>query len=102
MAEKSKIRSIRFTDELYDLIDRQTGDTFTQKLENLVYKSHWELPKKEQQLKDIQAQIELERQNLQRIRTARAKAEDSFRQLNYLIENCKASMERAARIMDNL
>lgn len=36
MANKSNIRSIRFTDELYELIDRQAGDTFTQKLENLV------------------------------------------------------------------
>ena len=36
MAQKNNIRSIRFTDELANLIDRQVGDTFTQKFENLV------------------------------------------------------------------
>ena len=32
MATKNNIRSIRFSDELAELIDRQIGDTFTQKL----------------------------------------------------------------------
>lgn len=33
---KNNIRSIRFSDELAELIDRQIGDTFTEKFENLV------------------------------------------------------------------
>ena len=35
MAQKNNIRSIRFSDELAELIDRQAGDTFTQKFEGL-------------------------------------------------------------------
>ena len=31
VARKSNIRSIRFSDELAELIDRQIGDTFTEK-----------------------------------------------------------------------
>ena len=51
MATKNNIRSIRFNDELAELIDRQIGDTFTQKFENLVTKCVWELPNREKQIK---------------------------------------------------
>ena len=61
MATKNNIRSIRFSDELAELIDRQIGDTFTQKFENLVTKCVWELPNREKQLKDIEEQIKKER-----------------------------------------
>ena len=64
MAQKNNIRSIRFSDEMADLIDRQMGDTFTQKFENLITRCVWELPAKEKQLADIQAQISRERQRL--------------------------------------
>ena len=52
MAQKNNIRSIRFSDELAELIDRQVGDTFTQKFENLITRCVWELPQKEKQLAD--------------------------------------------------
>ena len=64
MATKNNIRSIRFSDELAELIDRQIGDTFTQKFENLVTKCVWELPNREKQLKDIEEQIKKERERL--------------------------------------
>ena len=44
MAQKNNIRSIRFSDELAELIDRQVGRTFTEKFENLVTRCVWELP----------------------------------------------------------
>ena len=44
MAGKPNIRSIRFSDELAELIDRQIGNTFTEKFENLVTRCVWELP----------------------------------------------------------
>ncbi len=36
MGQKNNIRSIRFSDELAELIHRQVGHTFTEKFENLV------------------------------------------------------------------
>ena len=54
MANKSNIRSIRFSDELAELIDRQVGRTFTEKFENLITRCVWELPQKEEQLKAVQ------------------------------------------------
>ena len=68
MATKNNIRSIRFSDELAELIDRQIGDTFTQKFENLVTRCVWELPKKEQQLQRTEEMIQRERERYQTLR----------------------------------
>ena len=65
MATKNNIRSIRFSDELAELIDRQQGDTFTQKFENLITKCVWELPAKEEELKQVEDQIKKTREQLQ-------------------------------------
>ena len=70
MANKSNIRSIRFSDELAELIDRQTGDTFTAKFENLITRCVWELPKQEERLKDIQERIKKEQQRLYNLQRA--------------------------------
>ena len=68
MANKNNIRSIRISDELADLIDRQVGRTFTEKFENLITRCVWELPAKEKELEEVQAAIERERQELERLR----------------------------------
>lgn len=68
MAKKSNIRSIRFSDEMIEMIESQTGETFTAKFEALVTRCMWELPKKEQELKSIQEQINSERKRLERLR----------------------------------
>ena len=88
MATKNNIRSIRFSDELAELIDRQIGDTFTQKFENLVTKCVWELPNREKQLKDIEAQIKRERERLYRLE----RATEQLRQLENL--SCLTSSKR--------
>ena len=54
---KKNIRSIRFSDELAELIDRQMGNSFTEKFENLVTRCVWELPQKEKQIKELDEQI---------------------------------------------
>ena len=48
MAIKTNIRSIRFSDELAELIDRQQGQTFTQKFENLILFSLKTIKKQEE------------------------------------------------------
>lgn len=63
MAKKGNIRSIRFSDELADLIDQQIGDTFTAKFESLITKCVWELPEKEKELSRLEEQIR-RRQNM--------------------------------------
>ena len=70
MAQKNNIRSIRFSDEMAELIDRQIGSTFTEKFENLITRCVWELPQKEEELRRIQEQIKQERQRLYDLRRA--------------------------------
>lgn len=64
MAQKNNIRSIRFSDELAELIDRQVGRTFTEKFENLVTRCVWELPGKEAELERLDQEIKKKRQQL--------------------------------------
>ena len=67
MAAKNNIRSIRFSDELAELIDRQQGNTFTQKFENLITRCVWELPEKERELEELDRRIKEKREQLQRM-----------------------------------
>lgn len=67
MATKGNLKSVRLSDDLIELIERQVGDTFTAKLENLVTRCVWELPARERQLEDINQQIYEKRQQLGRL-----------------------------------
>lgn len=69
MAQKNNIRSIRFSDEIADLIDRQSGETFTQKFENLVTRCAWELPQREEQIRQLDDEIQHKREQLREIRS---------------------------------
>ena len=75
MATKPNIRSIRFSDELAELIDRQAGNTFTEKFENLVTRCVWELPQKEAELKRLEEKIQQERKRLAELQKRRTKLE---------------------------
>lgn len=93
MAAKNNIRSIRFSDELAELIDRQVEDTFTQKFENLVIRCVWELPQKEKQLASIQADIRREQERLYNLR----QAAEQLRLLEQDLERAKRDFELVAR-----
>lgn len=72
---KNNIRSIRFSDELLDIINAQVGDNFNQRFERLIYNCYMLLPEKERQLKELDAQIAQREQELSDLsrRFARAK-----------------------------
>ena len=46
---KNNIRSVRFSDEMIEIINQQIGDNFTQKFERMVYNCYMLLPEKERQ-----------------------------------------------------
>ena len=93
MAAKNNIRSIRFSDELAELIDRQVGDTFTQKFENLVTRCVWELPQKEKELAYIKADIQRERERLYNLQ----RATEQLRMLERDLQRAKRDFELVAR-----
>ncbi len=67
MAAKTNSKTLRLSDEVIDLIERQVGDTFTQKFEGLVTRCVWELPGVEAELEKVEGQIEAKRRELQDI-----------------------------------
>ena len=87
MAGKPNIRSIRFSDELAELIDQQVGNTFTEKFENLVTRCVWELPQREAELEEVQKQIRREEKRLTELRKRREKLDQAIsdiqRRLDY-------------------
>lgn len=93
MAAKNNIRSIRFSDELAELIDRQVGDTFTQKFEGLITRCVWELPQKEEQLARIHENIQRERERLYNLQ----RATEQLRMLERDLQQAKRDFELVAR-----
>ena len=69
MAAKNNIRSIRFSDEIAELIELQQGNNFTQKFENLVNRCVWELPAKEDELAQLEKRIQEKREQLRQMTT---------------------------------
>lgn len=94
MAGKPNIRSIRFSDELAELIDRQAGDTFTAKFETLVTRCVWELPQKEVELKRIQKDIQQERKQLANLRKRREKLDRVIRSIQQSLDYQLKDLER--------
>lgn len=90
MAGKPNVRSIRFSDELAELIDQQVGNSFTEKYENLITRCVWELPQKEAELKRIQEEIQQERKRLADLQKRREKLGQTIgsiqRELDYQLK----------------
>lgn len=102
MATKNNIRSIRFSDELAELIDRQIGRTFTEKFENLVTRCVWELPQKEAELGRIQAQIAQERQRLRELEQKRTDLQRIMSGLDRALNQCLYSTGETIRQLEKL
>ena len=98
MAGKKNIRSIRFSDELAELIDRQAGDTFTQKFEGLITRCVWELPRKEAELKRLQSQIDERKQDLRELIQSARTWRGAMQNINARIGALEATIEKEAEI----
>lgn len=94
MAGKPNIRSIRFSDELAELIDRQVGSSFTEKFEGLITRCVWELPQKEEELKRIQEEIQQERKQLADLRKRREKLDRVIRSIQQSLDYHLKELER--------
>ena len=102
MATKNNIRSIRFSDELAELIDRQMGRTFTEKFENLVTRCVWELPQKEAELKEMQEQIERERQKLRELQQKRWALQRAADSLDQKVQQCIDAVDQTMRQLEQM
>lgn len=61
---KNNIRSVRFSDEMIEIINQQVGDNFTQKFERMVYNCYKLLPEKQRQADRLDILIKEKREAL--------------------------------------
>ena len=99
---KSNIRSMRFSDEVLEMIESQAGDTFTAKFEALVTRCMWELPQKEKQLTEIRKQIENERKDLRKLREQKQRLEGSMIFLERGINNLRDAINRSVKELEQM
>lgn len=95
MGKKNNIRSIRFSDELAELIERQQGDTFTQKFENLVTRCVWELPAKQREAKQLESVIREKRVRLVELSGQVRELESSINELLLKMAALDTAVNRA-------
>ena len=95
MAAKGNLKSVRLSDDLIELIERQVGDTFTAKLENLVTRCIWELPAREKELSQIQDQINRQREQLRNLQSLYWKLNNVYNDLNSKTSSILHSINQA-------
>lgn len=102
MAKKSNIRSIRFSDEMMEIIESQPGETFTAKFEALVFRCIQELPKKEQELAGIQERIDYNRKQLYRIQQKAMDLENSMFRMQSTVEQYNRQVKQTINGLEKL
>lgn len=101
MAEKGFIRSIRISDDMAELIDRQAGRNFTEKWENLVTRCVWELPKREKELEALEKRIASKKQEMAEASSRYAKMLNTLRDMEPKMRSLEWAIERAITDWDN-
>ena len=91
---KNNIRSVRFSDEMIEIINQQVGDNFTQKFERMVYNCYMLLPEKQRQLEKLESDIRLRRRDLEDLSNRYNSAAGCLRSLEYQIKNIQGSLDR--------
>lgn len=94
MATKNNIRSIRFSDELAELIDQQQGKNFQQKFENLVTRCVYELPQREQEIKRLDELKAMKLKQLDELNKQLMELRDTIYDLQPKIRSLEASINR--------
>ena len=94
MATKGNIRSIRISDQMAALIEKQRGNNFTEKWEMLVRRCAWDLPEREKQIKQLDAQIDQKRKQLQEMNKELYALQEICRDLIPRAEGLQRAFER--------
>ena len=91
---KSAPRCVRLSEEVEELINQQVGETFTQKLETLVYNCYWALPEKEEKLKQVIAEVERQQAKLRKLMVEYQKYSEYGNSIAYNMKSLSDRLER--------
>lgn len=72
MGTKSNLRSFRFSDEVYCILEQQAGDNLNAKFENLVTDCYCKIEQRQAELERVNAQINQRREVLRNLEKATA------------------------------
>lgn len=97
MQKKPNIRSLRYSDEIADMIERQVGENFSQKFENLVTRAFYEVPAAETELADLKKQIEVKRFKLKQLTKKVHDMEQLTRDIEWRLKNLAEALSRAEK-----
>ena len=97
---KDIVKTIRLNDEILDAIEGQIGDTFTQKFEAMVTRCMWELPAKEEQIKQLDKQIAEKRKKLYEMNDQAGKLSATLRDLTTRIQSLEQIIAREIHSWD--
>ena len=96
---KNNIRSVRFSDEMIEIINQQVGDNFTQKFERMVYNCYMLLPERERQAQLLQDRITEQKKELAQLSSRYYTAANLMRQMEYKISDMQKMLELAEKEM---
>ena len=97
---KDTVKTIRLNDEILEAIEGQIGDTFTQKFEAMVTRCMWELPAKEEQIKQLDKQIAEKRKKLYEMNDQAGKLSATLRDLTTRIQSLEQIIAREIHSWD--
>ena len=97
MALKNNIRSIRFSDELMEIINQQIGDSFNARFERLVYNCYMLLPERERQAQLLQDRIDQQKKELAQLSSRYYTAVDLMRSMEYKLSDMQKMLELAEK-----
>ena len=97
-----EVKSIRLSVETVQLIEKQEGSNFSDKVDKLLYKCVLELPQKQRELKAVQQQISRERQELEYIRKQQSELSRHIRSLNATVQSAERETARVVKQLEAL
>lgn len=90
MAGKTNIRSIRFSDELMEVIEAQAGETFTEKYEGLIRRCVFEEPEVRRRVEDLRKELQQMEETLEERRKQAAQLQRAIQ----ILTNTKWQLDR--------
>ena len=90
MAGKNNIRSIRFSDELMEVIEAQAGETFTEKYEGLIRRCVFEEPEVRRRVEELRKEL----QQMEETLVERRKQAAELQRVIQILTNTKWQLDR--------
>lgn len=86
---KDIAKSIRLSQEDFDFIDSYEGETFSEKLDNMIAMMHTTLPEKQKELQRIENTIQAKREEFRRISRYMSDLEDIVTRSKRIVTDLK-------------